>query len=317
MRLYEHSDFEQLIIATHDHFGRPRLTYEIIEKDYYVTEVLRILSSRFAGEILFKGGTSLSKGWNLIARFSEDIDLFVNPKGLGKKAIDTKLKLVRNAIAEHPSLEFCPEESLTIGGFGRGDRFSYPRRFPDALQAVTPRVFVETGTSSGTYPTEIRHISSYVATFLRDTGTTIGAEDEIAFEMPLLHFRRTFVEKMFAIHAKVEIFKETGLSIGAYARHYYDLFCLASQPEVIAMLQTSEYIDIKIDYERISLKAFPRGYRQPQNMSFANSDALFPDNDLANVLSSDYRRQCQLLCYDQYPDWHELQATFQEIRHLL
>jgi hypothetical protein len=54
--------------------------------------------------------------------------------------------------------------------------------------------------------------------------------------MRLLHFRRTFVEKMFAIHAKVEAFRKAGREIGGYARHYYDLFCLDERPEVLAML---------------------------------------------------------------------------------
>ena len=62
--------------------------------------------------------------------------------------------------------------------------------------------------------------------------------------MRLLHFRRTYVEKMFAIHAKIEAFKQTGKEIGTYARHYYELFCLAERPEVLAMLQSDEYAPI-------------------------------------------------------------------------
>lgn len=57
-----------------------------------------------------------------------------------------------------------------------------------------------------------------------------GTNDESGFKMQLLHFRRTFVGKLFAIHSKVEIFKKTGRGIGGYARHYYDLFCLAQRP---------------------------------------------------------------------------------------
>jgi hypothetical protein len=317
MKLFQHTDFEQVIIAAHDHFGRPRLTYEIIEKDYFVTEALRILADNFADEIIFKGGTSLSKGWNLIQRFSEDIDLFVNPAGLGKKAIDTKLKRVRDAVAEHPALEFVPEESATIGGFGRGDRFSYPRRSTEALQSITPRVFLESGTSSGTYPTVTRPIRSLIAEFLQAVGTSLDADDETSFDMPLLHYRRTFVEKMFAIHAKVEMFKETGQSISGYARHYYDLWCLAQQPDVPAMLQSAEYADIKADYERISLAAFPRGYRRPADMSFANSDALFPPFNLATSLSVEYDRQCRALCFAAYPTWIEMLSAFERLRNSL
>lgn len=57
--------------------------------------------------------------------------------------------------------------------------------------------------------------------------------------MRLLHFRRTFVEKLFAIHSKVEILKRDGRPLGTCARHYYDLVQLAVQPEVTAMLNSA------------------------------------------------------------------------------
>ena len=76
--------------------------------------------------------------------------------------------------------------------------------------------------------------------------------------MRLLHFRRTFVEKLFAIHSKVELLKRDGRPIGSYARHYYDLFQLAAQPEVVAMLRSDEYAAIKADYDAISRTCFPQ-----------------------------------------------------------
>ena len=76
---------------------------------------------------------------------------------------------------------------------------------------------------------------------------TLGADDEQSFTMRLLHFRRTFVEKLFAIHSKVEILKRDSRPIGTYARHYYDLYQLSSQPSVLAMLASPEYGAIKQD----------------------------------------------------------------------
>lgn len=76
--------------------------------------------------------------------------------------------------------------------------------------------------------------------------------------MRLLHFRRTFVEKLFAIHAKAEILKRDGRPIGTYARHYYDLYQLAATPEVQAMLASAEYAAIKDDHDRISRAHFER-----------------------------------------------------------
>ena len=68
----------------------------MIEKDYYVTEALRIIAGA-SDKVIFKGGTSLAKGWNLIQRFSEDIDIFLDPAAfdpaLGKRGIDRERRL--------------------------------------------------------------------------------------------------------------------------------------------------------------------------------------------------------------------------------
>ena len=213
MKLFQHPDFEQAVIRAADYF-RPRgLREAIIEKDYYVTETLRIIEQQTGSKVIFKGGTSLSKGWGLIQRFSEDIDIFLDPTAftpaLGKKGIDRELKKLRDSIERHPGLTFIEKESQTIGGFGRNDRFQYVQRFAGTGE-IRNRVFVEAGTASGREPTERVRLQSYVGQFLDEIGTSLGAEDEGPFEMRLLHFRRTFVEKMFAIHAKVEAFKLLG-----------------------------------------------------------------------------------------------------------
>jgi predicted nucleotidyltransferase component of viral defense system len=96
MKLFEHADFEQAIIRAEQHFRGQGLRVAIIEKDYSVTEALRIIAATAADKIIFKGGTSLAKGWNLVQRFSEDIDIFLDPlafkPALGKNAIDRELK---------------------------------------------------------------------------------------------------------------------------------------------------------------------------------------------------------------------------------
>jgi len=338
MRLSEHPDFEQAIIQAAEHFAGQGLRPAIIEKDYYVTEALRSIAAiristtgkgnndnnkhneNINSIIIFKGGTSLSKGWNLIQRFSEDIDIFLDPLAfeppLGKRGIDRQLKTLREAVAAHPALTFIEGESQTIGGFGRNDRFAYTQRFGGPGEAAN-RVLLEAGTASGREPTSIVKISSYLGQFLRSRGLSLGAEDEGPFAMRLLHFRRTFVEKMFAIHGKVELFKRDGRALGSYARHYYDLYCLAAQDEVIAMLKSPEYAAIKEDYDRISREYFPRSYYCPDGMCFGKSDALFSPADLAASIRAEYEAQCRMLCYGPYPEWREVQARFMEIRDLL
>jgi hypothetical protein len=340
MKLFEHPDFEQAVLQAAEHFRGQGLRPAIIEKDYYVTEALRIIaatattaaasaaaSTRAAAatstattSIIFKGGTSLSKGWNLIQRFSEDIDIFLDPltfdPPLTKRSVDRELKKLRDGVAAHDALTLVENEGHTIGGLGRGDKFSYRQRFGGPGE-VANRVFVESGTASGREPTTVVQLRSYVGQFLQARGTTLSVEDEGPFPMRLLHFRRTFVEKMFAIHSKVELLKRKGQPLGTYARHYYDLFQLAAQPEVPAMLMSAEYAAIREDYDRISRAHFPKSYFYPDDMSFANSDALFPPAGLAETIGVEYEAQCRMLCYGPHPSWAEVKARLLELRDML
>jgi Nucleotidyl transferase AbiEii toxin, Type IV TA system len=152
MKLFEHPDFEQAILQAAEYFRESGLRPAIIEKDYYVTETLRIIAAIIGDKVIFKGGTSLSKGWNLIQRFSEDIDIFLDPLTfepvLGARGIDRELKKLRDAVGAHPALTFVANESRTIGGFGRNDHFSYTQRFGGRGE-VANRVLLEAGTASG------------------------------------------------------------------------------------------------------------------------------------------------------------------------
>ncbi len=320
MKLFEHADFEQAILRAAEHFRPRRLRPAIIEKDYYVTEALRIIAATAGDQIIFKGGTSLAKGWNLIQRFSEDIDIFLDPLAfnppLGKRAIDRELKKLRDAVSGHPVLNFVEAESQTIGGFGRSDRFAYPQHFGGPGE-VASRVLLEVGTASGREPTSKVELRSYLAEFLQTVGISLGAEDEAPFTMRLLHFRRTFVEKMFAIHSKVELLKRQRQPLGTYARHYYDLYQLAAEAEVIAMLKSEEYAAIKADYDQISRAYFSKSYFRPEDMRFANSNALFPPAELARLISAEVEGQCKVLCYGTFPSWVEIQARLFDLRELL
>jgi predicted nucleotidyltransferase component of viral defense system len=319
VRLFEHPDFQQAILQATEHFRDRGLRPAIIEKDYYVTEALRIIAAT-GDKVIFKGGTSLAKGWNLIQRFSEDIDIFLDPAAvkpaLGSRAIDRELKSLRDAVGAQGALTFIANESQTIGGFGRNDHFSYVQWFGGPGE-IANRVLVEAGTASGREPTVVVELRSYLSQFLRERTVSLGAEDERPFAMRLLHFRRTFVEKLFAIHSKVELLKRDGRPLGSYARHYYDLFQLSAQDEVIAMMNSTEYAAIKTDYDQISRTHFKKSYFHPEGMSFARSDALFPPEELSRVISVEYERQCKMLCYGPYPRWLDVQARFLEMRELL
>jgi hypothetical protein len=111
--------------------------------------------------------------------------------------------------------------------------------------------------------------------------------------------------------------RNTSKPIGTYARHYYDLIQLAAESEVTAMLRWDEYAAIKADYDRISRTHFEKHYFYPAEMSFANSDALFPPEELAAKIAAEYESQCRLLCYGPYPSWVDVQTRMRELRELL
>ena len=183
VRLFENPEFEQAMLRAAEHFG---VSEQFVEKDYYVTEILRIIAERLGDKAMFKGGTSLSKGWGLISRFSEDIDLFVNPDRFdrrpGKKKMDRILKELAAAVGEHPALTWQCDESVTIGGLGREDYFAYETRFA-GLPGIRPAVRLEPGVQSGTFPTEVVAIASLVAQFLQEQGSSDMADDLEGFEM--------------------------------------------------------------------------------------------------------------------------------------
>lgn len=317
MRLCEHPDFRDILIAVAAERG---VTEQIAEKDYYVTEALRIVAAELGECGIFKGGTSLSKGWGLIQRFSEDIDLFVNPARdtgrLSTRGIDRELKRVHELVATHPALHLQEGQRVKVTAKALHDRYGYTTLFSEQ-RAIAPQVLLESGVYSGTQPTETRELVSYAGEYLQAQGLAEIAEDTASFPMQLLHFRRTFVEKLFAIHAQVRRLVEQGTPLGSYARHYYDLHCLAQREEVRAMLQSPEYGEIRADYDRISREAFPRDYVPPPDLSFQDSQALFPEGVLKSELDRAYEAQCAILCFGAHSPFGDVLSVFEELRPLL
>lgn len=232
MRLSEHPDFAAFLTLAATDSGLPET---FVEKDYWITVILRTVATTLGERAIFKGGTSLSKGWNLLDRFSEDIDLFVDPAAeppLGStRAIDRTMKRLNGDVSAIAGLEFVRAESRTIGGRGRIDTFRYDSHFPP-LEGFPTTVRLEPGIQSGKQPTARVKISSIVGELLiaRGAAGELDVEGIEPFEMDLLHFRRTFVEKLFAIHGKVERLEQEGVPLGRDVRHYADLYVLASAP---------------------------------------------------------------------------------------
>ena len=119
------------------------------------------------------------------------------------------------------------------------------------------------------------------------------------------------------MHSLVERLASEGRPLGRDARHYIDLYALAGEDEVQAMLRSPECQAIKEDYERVSLKFFKKGYRRPSGLSFADSAGVFPAAEVRAQIVADYDEQCRILCYGTYPSFDEIVGRFEEIRDAL
>ncbi len=158
-----------------------------------------------------------------------------------------------------------------------------------------------------------------MAGLLQERGVVedLGVDGLDPFPMTVLHFRRTFIEKLFAIHGKVERLKQDGHPLGRDARHYADIHVLAGRHEVQTMLRSNEYQAIREDYDAVSREHFPKSYRPPDDLRFANSDALFPPEDLRGLIEPDYEVECQRLFFRPHPPFGEVLTRLEGLKELL
>ena len=191
-----------------------------IEKDYYVSLLLKEINSRFP-YIVFKGGTSLSKCYKIIDRFSEDIDLTLdvnNQTQSSKKNLKHKIIEVCNEL----EFELLNESQIR----SRRDYNCYEIKYPIQFDGIGIKQFllVETVFMVKSFPDEIKPVTCMVYDFWKQ----INDEDAISefkmepFEIRVQTLERTFVDKVFAICDYAVSNNTTGFS-----RHIYDLYKLS------------------------------------------------------------------------------------------
>lgn len=221
-----------------------------VEKDFWVCWTLRELFRlpRVGTHLTFKGGTSLSKAWKLIERFSEDIDIIVDKEALGfgggaapdmapsNKQRKTRLEELMNASRDwvqgllQPALASAIEAALGGSGWqlevdpdmadGQCLLFHYPSAFsPGAAGYVRPVVKIELGARSDDWPHEERTIQPYVIEHFP------ALDPDSAFDVRVLTAERTFWEKACLLHEETFRPADKPRKI-RMARHYYDLWCL-------------------------------------------------------------------------------------------
>lgn len=216
------------------------LPVESVEKDLWVTAVLEcVFSLSYADKFVFKGGTSLSKVWNRIERFSEDIDLAIDRSLFGfegdltvrqiktlrkKSSLFVKERITADlttALESSGLMQWCEVEAEEDG---EGDRtYPEPRRIyvkyaplmPIAAGYVKPVVMLEIGSRSLFEPFEFRNVSSLVGQ------TTKIVTSMRTVSIPTAVPEKTFLEKAYLLH---ELFStDAGARVDRKSRHLYDL----------------------------------------------------------------------------------------------
>ena len=197
--MYLHRDretFRDIVEQAADSSGR---TPAIVEKDYYVTLILKLLSEQL-DKCVFKGGTSLSKGFHVVDRFSEDIDITFN-EHIGESRRKKLKNVVLKGISEELGMPVANWEDIQSDRDYNAYLFSYESVFGLWDDRLPQYVKLETALGSYSFPTQVVEIRNYIGDYLEGRGRTDLAEQFSLgrFSMNLQSLERTYIDKVFAL----------------------------------------------------------------------------------------------------------------------
>ena len=305
---FSDNDKRGLFRNTADKMG---LNDAIVEKDFWVCFTLDYLFQRspWKDSITFKGGTSLSKAFHLISRFSEDIDLILDWRVLGygrdepwEKRSNTKQDAFNkeaNARAEVFLAEtFCPaiKEGLSQELGREADIhmdeeekqtviFAYPKLFSNAgtLQVIR----LEIGALAAWTPAKSAEITPYAAEYYPDVFEQ--RETDILTVAP----ERTFWEKATILHHEANRPEHLEMP-QRYSRHYYDLYRMALTPVKEAAFSQPDLLKKVVDFK---MKFYPRAWaKYPE--AVPGTLKLIPPEYRFAALEADYNSMKDMLYGD-------------------
>lgn len=246
--LHNHPDFKSLLDILESETG---ISASLIEKDYWIMHVLYSLKK--LGYIFeLKGGTSLSKGFGIINRFSEDIDIHIkppdalnineNPNNDNKKNLDAR-KSFYDSLAEEIKIEGIisinrDEEFDSPNFLSGGIRLSYDAKIP-SIAGSKEGILLEAG-----FDTVTPNIPCNISSWAYDRANLIIGGDFIdnrAIDILCYHPGYTLVEKIQTIIRKFRKEKETGVKNKNFLRHYSDVSDLLNNSIVNEFIGTEEY----------------------------------------------------------------------------
>lgn len=275
--------FEQLILRTSESLG---IKSEIIEKDYYVTLFLKELVS-VSPDIIFKGGTSLSKCYHLIDRFSEDIDLNIETETKPSESRRKHLKSSIVSVIDKLGFTLTNPENVK----SRRDYNRYIIDYPSVLGAsyLKEMLIVETAVYQRAYPTVRKTAGSLIYDYLSANGFDdfIRQYSLEPFELNVQSAERTMIDKLYAL-ADYYLAGTTA----EHSRHIYDIYKLLSV--------------IEINDELKNLAASVADERRPHSRSLSVQDgtdikAVLREIVEKNIYESDYKTITESLLFEPVP----------------
>jgi hypothetical protein len=292
----------------------------IVEKDFWVCWVLkRIFSdSELSSRIVFKGGTSLSKVFGLIERFSEDVDLILDWRliGYGPGQKDPFKNQPSKTQQDRFNAEFneraatyigetlcpqlrelfalCPQVSVGIDpNQHQVVNVEYPAAFP--LEYLRPQVRLEIGPLASFVPHDSHMIQPYAAQSFPEVF------DNPDCPVIAIDPERTFWEKATILHQQAH---RTNTMPSRYSRHYYDMYCLANSKVKNKALNDLELLKDVVDFKRRFYPSPWAGYEDARPGTFR----LVPKRARLDELERDYG-QMEVMIFGEVPRFRHIVDT--------
>ncbi len=307
--------FRQAVQFTADQMKVPAI---YVEKDYWVTFALYIIFNNEIGkDSVFKGGTALSKCYQMIERFSEDIDLVVlRHEGESNNKLTNKIRKISRVVADVlPEVEI-PELTQKMG-MNRKTAHTYAKEFNGNYGQVRDVIVVEATWLGYFEPFTTKTISSFVGSMMLNNGQQdiAAANGLLPFELLVLQPTRTICEKIMS-QVRFSYGENPIDDLKKKVRHMYDLHQLLQQREF------SDFLD-SMAFEEMLLKVANddvASYKNSNEWLIHHPNEALVFKDLENVwheLKSVYNSDFKNLVYGTLPDEQDILSTLQRIRKRL
>lgn len=306
------------------------ISSKAIEKDWWVTLTLKILfESKYASYFAFKGGTSLSKGWGIINRFSEDIDIALDSEALGIAFKETPSKnfveQLRRAGCSFTSNELLNELKSDFAKFqvphsnfsieAEQVKNDMPDTDPQTIFVnynslfdpnpyLPDRVKIEFSVRSKREPNETREMSSLLNEYFPNS-----IYEEQLIKVLTIKPERTLIEKILLLHEEYNRNDVSKMRTRRMSRHYYDLYMIYRKSQFAEILKNNNFIEEVINHRKLYSRLRHFDYNSLQ----IGKISVIPSSAIITSLENDYQEMINEMMYGEKPTFREILEVVKEI----